>query len=421
MISVEEALIKILGEVDILAVEESPILDCLGQVLAEDVYSDIDVPPLDNSAMDGYALRAEDTRGAGPQSPRRLRVIDTLLAGAIAQNKVTPGTAARIMTGAPVPAGADAVVKFEDTDEAERRLAGVDPPKEINILTEVPAGFDIRRAGEDITRGAKVLDRGTVVGPAVVGVLASLGRSTARVIRRPVVAILATGDELVELGQPLPPGKIYNSNGYSVAAQVRRYGAIPRVLGTVADSEAALRARFAETEADLIVTTGGVSMGDYDLVKDVLAQEGEVNFWKVRVKPGKPVAFGKIRGSGQDRGTVLLGLPGNPVSVMVTFELFVRPAILKMMGRQNLERPTIEAVITDPVVNTDGRRIYTRVVVEARDGVYYARLTGPQGSNILTSMHLANGLAIIPEDTAGVEPGDRVRVIMIDWSEEIYC
>jgi molybdopterin molybdotransferase len=236
-----------------------------------------------------------------------------------------------------------------------------------------------------------------------------------------VVAILVTGDELVELGQPLPPGKIYNSNGYSVAAQVRRYGGVPRMLGTVTDSEAALKARFAEASADLMVTTGGVSMGDYDLVKDVLAQDGEVNFWKVKVRPGKPVAFGKIRGSGPESGTILIGLPGNPVSGMVTFELFVRPALLKMMGRQNLSRPTVEAVITDPVANTDGRRIYTRVVVEERDGTYYARLTGPQGSHILTSMQLANGLALIPEDTAGVEPGDRVKVIMIDWSEEIFC
>lgn len=408
---------------EVLPDEERPILDCLGQVLAEDVYSDIDVPPRDNSAMDGYAVRAADTLGATPQSSRRLRVVGTVMAGSISWHEVTPGTAVRIMTGAPLPEGADAVVRFEDTDEAERRQAGEGPPEEVTVRVEVPVGFDVRRAGEDIARGAKVLERGTVVRPAVVGVLASLGRSTARVVRRPVVAILATGDELAEVGQPLSPGQIYNSNSYSVAAQVRRYGGVPRILGTVADSEAALRARFTEVAADLIITTGGVSVGDYDLVKEVLVQEGEVNFWQVRVKPGKPVAFGRIRGSGQkrERSTILFGLPGNPVSVMVTFELFVRPALLKMMGRQDLSQPVIEATITDPVVNTDGRRIYTRVVVERRDGEYYAHLTGPQGSGILTSMSSANGLAIVPEDTAGVEAGDRVRVLMTDWSEDVYC
>lgn len=419
MISVEEAVARILGEVAVLGDEERPILDCLGQVLAEDVRSELDIPPYDNSAMDGYAVRAADTIGAGPASPRRLRVTGTVVAGAIPNCKVIPGTAVRIMTGAPLPEGADAVVRFEDTDEEERSPADSSPPEFVEIRVEVPAGNHVRRAGGDITRGKMALDRGRLVRPAEIGVLASLGRTSARVIRRPVVAVLATGDELVEAGLPLPPGKIYNSNGYSVAAQVRRYGGIPQVMGTVADDEAALKKRFAEAEADLIITTGGVSVGDYDLVKDVLAREGEIDFWKVKVRPGKPLAFGRLRdGKG---GTLFIGLPGNPVSMMVTFELFVRPAILKMMGRQNLAPWTIEALMTEPVANTDGRRIYTRVVVESRNGAYYARLTGPQGSGILTSMSLANGLAIVPEDTPGVEAGERVRVVMTDWSEEIYC
>ncbi len=423
MISVEEALEKILISMDVLEEEERAILDCLGQVLAEDVFSTIAIPPLDNSAMDGYAVRSEDTRSASSQFPRVLRVIDTVMAGSISQCEVEPGTAIRIMTGAPIPNGADSVVRFEDTDDAERRQStGQQLPTEIGILQEVAAVSNIRQAGEDITNGSIVLSRGTVLRPSEVGVLASLGRSTVKVVRRPVVAILATGDELVGINQPLPPGKIYNSNSYSVAALVLRYGGVPKILGIASDSESSLRAGFRGFDADLLITTGGVSVGDYDVVKDVLAKEGEISFWKVRMKPGKPVAFGTVKTVGEggvSRGIALLGLPGNPVSVMVTFELFARPAILKMMGKKNLSKPIIEAVIEDCIVNSDQRRIFARAIVEERDGQYFARLTGPQGSGILTSMALASGLVIVPEDKAGVEPGDTVQVMMLDWSKEI--
>ncbi|MBI4187436.1 MAG: molybdopterin molybdotransferase MoeA [Chloroflexi bacterium] len=419
MISVEEALEKVLSYVEVLEAEEKPILDCLGQVLVEDVYSDISIPPLDNAAMDGYAVRAEDTRGASPQSPRTLRVIDTVAAGSISQKEVTPGTAIRIMTGAPVPKGAGCVVQFEHTDEAQRRGAFA----KIGILHQAEPGLNIRRAGEDVASGARVLSRGITVRPAEVGMLASLGRAAARVIRRPEVAILATGNELVDVGRPLSPGKIYNSNTYSVASLVRRYGGIPRVLGIALDSESSLVDSLRRgLDADMLITTGGVSAGDYDVVKDVLAKEGQIAFWTVRMKPGKPLAFGTIKGAdkaGRPRNIPHLGLPGNPVSAMVTFELFARPAILKMLGKKNLTKPTIEAVIQDSVTNTDGRRIYTRAVVEKRDGRYFARLTGPQGSGILTSMSLADGLVIIPEDRASVEPGEIVKVIMLDWSEEL--
>ena len=418
MISVDEALEKILGHTDVLGEEERPILDAMGQVLAEDIHSDIDVPPLDNSAMDGYAVRSEDTRGASPQSPRLLRVIDTVTPGAISRHKVTPGTAIRIMTGAPIPEGADSVVKFEDTDEAQKGGAS----GETNILCKVEAGLNIRRAGEDIIRGTKVFSQGVVLRPAEVGVLASLGRSTVKVIRRPVVAVLATGDELVDIDKPLPPGKIYNSNTYSVAALILRYGGIPKILGIALDSEEALVAGLRRgLAADMLITTGGVSMGDYDVVKDVLAKEGKVAFWKVRMKPGKPLAFGTVKGVNQDgtaRDIPHLGLPGNPVSAMVTFELFARPAILKMTGKKRLAKPAVKAVIENSVINTDGRRVFTRAIVEKRDGQYFARLTGPQGSGILTSMTLANGLVIIPEDKARVDKGDMVQVMMLDWSEE---
>jgi len=419
MISVEQALDKVLSYVDVLGEEPSPILDCLGQVLAEDIYSSIDVPPLDNAAMDGYAVRSGDTHGASQQSPRFLLVIDTVTAGSISSYEVEPGTAIRIMTGAPIPNGADSVVRFEDTDEAQRKRSS----NEIGILCQATAGLNIRRAGEDITTGSIVLRKGVVIRPSEVGVLASLGRSMVTVIRRPVVAILATGDELVDINQPLPTGKIYNSNSYSVAALVRRYGGIPRILGIALDSESSLVAGLRQgLEADMLITTGGVSVGDYDVVKDVLVKQGEIAFWTVRMKPGKPLAFGTIKGvsrEGVARNIPHLGLPGNPVSSMITFELFARPAILKMMGKKNLAKPTIDAVIENPIVNSDGRRILARAMVEKRGSQYFARLTGPQGSGILTSMTLANGLVIVPEDKAQVAAGDVVQVMMLDWSEEI--
>jgi len=262
-----------------------------------------------------------------------------------------------------------------------------------------------------------------VIRPAEIGVLASLGCSTVKVIRRPVVAILATGNELVDTGEPLPRGKIYNSNSYSVAALVLRYGGIPQILGIALDSESSLVAGLHRgVDADMLITTGGVSMGDYDVVKDVLVKQGEITFWTVRMKPGKPLAFGTIKAlskAGVARNIPHLGLPGNPVSVMVTFELFARPAILRMMGKKNLAKPTIEAVIEAPIVNSDGRCIFARAVVEKRGGQYFAQLTGPQGSGILTSMSLANGLVVVPEDKPRVEAGDVVPVMMLDWNEEM--
>ena len=424
MISVEQALEKILSYVDALEEEQVPILDSPGQVLAEDIYSSINIPPLDNTAMDGYAIQSRDTYGASSESPRFLRVIGTITAGSVSEQEVKPGNAVRIMTGAAVPKGADSVVRFEDTDEAQRKKS---PTKqfvsEIGILGKAEAGLNIRRAGEDIAKGSIVLKKGTVIRPAEVGVLASLGRNKVTVIRRPVVAMLATGNELVDINQPLPAGKIYNSNTYSVAALVQRYGGIPKILGIALDSEDSLVTKLRQgLDADMLITSGGVSAGDYDMVKDVLAKEGEITFWTVRMKPGKPLAFGIIKGvdkTGATRNIPHLGLPGNPVSSMVTFELFARPAILKMMGKKNLTKPTVEAVIEEPIVNTDGRRVYTRAVVEKRGGQYFARLTGPQGSGILTSMSLANGLVIVPEDKAEVKAGEVVQVMMLDWNEEL--
>jgi len=420
MISVEEAFEKILSHVEVLEPERKPILNCLGQVLAEDVYSTIDIPPLDNSAMDGYALRAEDTRGAGETSPRYLAVVGEVAAGSMPTKEVRPGTAIRIMTGAPLPEGADAVVQFENTDEVNRKSSGGDL-SQIGILCQAKKELNVRGRGEDIAKGNLILKKGKVLRPQEIGVLASLGRSTALVIRRPIVAILATGDELVGVDQPLAPSKIHDSNNYTIAAEVSRYGGIPKILGIGRDSIQSLTEKIDEgLDADMLITSGGVSKGDYDIVKDVLAEHGEVGFWTVCMKPGKPLAFGVMKKvEGGRKGKVPhLGLPGNPVSSMITFEQFARPAILKMLGKKILAKPAIRAIIEDDVVDTDGRRLFARVNVTKRGGQYYASVTGPQGSGILTSMAKANGLAVIPESSKGVKAGDMVEVQMLDWGEE---
>jgi molybdopterin molybdotransferase len=424
MLSVEEALDKILNEVDILEEESVPILDSMGQVLAQDIKSEINVPPLDNSAMDGYAVIAGDTRGATHESPRYLRVIDTVMAGSISRKKVTNGTAIRIMTGAAIPQGADSVVQFENTDDSKHKETALEEPiSEVGIMSEATPGLNIRKAGEDISRGAIILMKGTVIRPSEIGLIASLGYSRVNVIRRPLVAVLSTGNELVDIEQPLTEGKIYNSNSYSIASLVKRYGAVPKMLGIALDDEKDLlnKLRLVQ-DADMLLTTGGVSMGDYDMVKDILARDGEMVFWKVRVKPGKPLAFGKIKGAdrnGRKREIPHLGLPGNTVSCMVSFELFVRPALLKMMGKKNIAKPTVEAILEETVQNNAGRRLYDRAIIEKRDGHYYAKLTGPQGSGILSSMSMANGLVLIPEDMKEVQKGEAVRALMLDWNEEV--
>jgi molybdopterin molybdotransferase len=418
MLTVEEAFTRIMACFSPLGSEEKPLLDCLGQVLAVDVASPLDLPPLANSAMDGYAVRQEDISGASTHDPRQLRVIGLVAAGHVSTQAVVPGTAIRIMTGAPIPPGADTVVPFEETDEVQRRTSG-QPLDQIAVWSDLPAGCNVRPSGEDVRQGQLVLTAGTIIRPAEVGVMASLGLERALVIRRPVVSILSTGDELVSTGQPLAPGKIYDSNRFSVAASVIACGGIPQPLGISRDNLADLHQKLDRSAgADLLVTSAGVSKGDYDIVKDVLTERGDINFWSVSMRPAKPLAFGLLRGDG-NRPLPLLGLPGNPVSAMVAFEMFARPAILTMLGKRRLARPVVEGVLTGPIYNLDGRRVYARVEVVRRQGTYYATPTGPQGSNILTSMARANGLAICPADIHSKEAGERVQMIMLDWNEEV--
>jgi molybdopterin molybdotransferase len=402
MLSVEDALEQVLKAFQPLESEQVPILETPGRVLAEDVYADVDIPSYANSSMDGYAVQAADTAGASRESPARLLVTGGVPAGYVAKKELTPGTTICIMTGAPIPPGADAVVRVEDTEATGEW---------VEVFAEVEEGQYIRPAGEDVRQGALVLRQGARIRPQEVGMLAALGWKEVAVTRRPRVAILATGDEVVEIDAPLAPGKIRNANSYSNAAQVIECGGTPILLGIARDRVRELTEAIEaglDQGVDLFLTSGGVSVGDFDLVKKVLAAEGEINFWRVRMKPGKPLAFGRI-------GDVpVLGLPGNPVSVMVSFEMFVRPAILKMLGMTEWERSVVEAVLVDEVKQKDDRRHFLRVHLEREEGKYRAHLTGGQGSGILSSMVKANALAIIPEEWSHVPAGAQVRVMLLD-------
>ena len=405
MLAVEEARRRILERFQPLAAESIPILEALDRTLAENVISDMDIPPLANTAMDGYAVRVADTANASAQNPVRLKVVADLAAGYVLDEPIPAGAAVRIMTGAPIPPGAEAVVPFENVE-----LEG----DEVLIFKPYSMWKNIRHAGEDVKKGELVLPQGKILRPQEIGMLAALGRAQVQVHRRPRVAILSTGDEVIDVTDPWQPGKIRDANSYSVAALVRKYGGIPLRLGIAPDTIQALTSKIEEAlaaGADFILTSGGVSMGDFDVVKKVLATEGEMHFWRARMKPGKPMAFGEIR------GVPLLGLPGNPVSSMISFELFARPAILTMLGRKKLEKPTIDAILVDPIKRKDNRRHYLRVWLEEKDGQTYAHLTGDQGSGILLSMVQAQGLAIIPEEVNSTPPNFPIKVMMLDWPE----
>lgn len=415
MISVEEARAYILKHFSPLESERVELLDALDRVLAEEIVSPINVPPHNNSAMDGYAVRAADIVGASRTTPQRLRVVADLGAGYVPDVQVEAGTAIRIMTGAVMPPGADTIVRFEETSEAVGEKASGRGSEFVEILKAEELGTSVRLAGEDIRKDQVILEKGAVLRPSEIGLLASIGAHHVAVHRRPRVAILATGDELVEIDQPLTAGKIRNSNEYSNAAAVLKAGGIPIRLGIARDNVADLTRKIRagiEAGADLFITSAGVSVGDYDVVKDVLNTEGEMHFWQVNMKPGKPLAFGIVG------NTPLLGLPGNPVSAIVSFETFARPAILTMLGKTQFERPYVEAILQDRAENNAGRRNFIRVFVSRNGGgEYTATTTGEQGSGILTSVTRANGLLEMTPGTLEYKAGDRVKVTMLDYPE----
>jgi molybdopterin molybdotransferase len=400
-ITVAEAREIILGAIRPLGAEKVAIPESLGRVLAESVGSPWDIPPLDNTAMDGFAVRAADVAGASVDRPAILEVIEDLPAGRIAARTVAAGTAIRIMTGAPIPAGADAIVRVEDT-----RSEGT----KVRILAAVPPGEHIRCAGEDVREGEKVLEAGAVLGPAAVGMLASLGRAFVLVTQRPRVAVLSTGDELVDVDGDRRDGRIIASNSYSLAAQVRECGGIPVSLGIAPDAQEAIEARLRDAMGcDVILSSGGVSVGDHDFIKDVLRSLGsDMKFWRVAMKPGHPLVFGLLGG----RPT--FGLPGNPVSCMVSFEQFVRPALLQMMGHRSLFRPVVRARLRETLRQKPGRTTFVRAVVTREGNAFSVRSTGTQSSGALTSMLRANGLLVFPSDRAELPEGSEAEVQIID-------
>lgn len=405
MIGVDDALERILARFSPLDVVETPIIDALGMVVSRAIVSTVAVPPFRNSAMDGYAVRSADTAAA----PVTLRVISTVAAGSVLDRHVGAGEAVRIMTGAPVPEGADAVVRFEETDERSRTTSG--SRKEISLARLIAPNENVRDAGEDIRAGQVVIPAGARLGPAEIGVLATLNRATVPVHRRPRVAILSTGDEVVDLGPDLRPGQIRNSNSYTVAALVRQAGAEPILLGVARDTTDDLRAKLLTSDSpDLFITSGGVSVGDYDVVKDVLRSEGSVDIWQVRMKPGKPLAFGTMG------GTPLLGLPGNPTAAFVSFEQFGRPAIRRMLGHTDLCLPEVDAIATERFINAGRRRHFVRGIVKRTPRGLEARPTGDQGSAILMTTVRANCFIIVPETSDVVEAGSVVRVQLFDTS-----
>ncbi len=411
MITVEEAQQSVLDRIERLPAEPTDILDTLGRVLAEDVVSDIDIAPFDNSAMDGYAVRAADLADAAAGHPVVLDVVDHIAAGVFPTVEVGAGQASRIMTGAPIPAGADAVVKVEDTrpGAADGGTGGT-----VEIGVTVPAGANLRRRGEDCRAGDVVLSAGEVITPAAVGLMAAMGRSRVAVYRRPRVAVVSTGDELVEIDELPGPGKIRNSNSYSLAAQVIAAGGEAHRLGIAKDDEAETRAILSRApEFDIMVSTGGVSMGDFDVVKDVLTQIGELDFWKVAMRPGAPQTFGTIG------GTPFFGLPGNPTSCTVGFELFVRPAIRKMAGQGALFRPRASAVLEHDVKKKSGRRYFLRGRLTPQGDGYSVGLTGSQSSALLTSMHRANCLVSLPAGATLIPGGTVVDCIRLDIEEGV--
>ena len=392
MPSYEDARKIILERVAPLGSELVSAFDAVGRVLAEDFSAPWEFPAWDNSAMDGYAIRAEDAK-----APATLRLSAYIPAGSAGSEPLAPGTAAKILTGAPLPGGADAIVPLEEAEERDGA---------VSIAGPVRSGAHVRRRGEDIRAGEGILPAGTILGPPEVSLLASCSRLSVPVFRRPRVAVLSTGDELIEPGEPLGPGKIYNSNALALAAAVKQAGAEPTLLGIARDDFHSLRTLLAEgLRADALITSAGVSMGDRDLVRQVL-DELEVRqvFWKIEIKPGRPTAFA-MRG-----GTPVFSLPGNPVSTLLTFEQFVRPALLRMMGHRKVFRPLVAATFQDEIPRKPGRVSFVRVRLERRGSELLAWSAGKQDTGILKTMIQADGIAVIPADRGNLRPGSAVDV-----------
>lgn len=407
LLSVQDARERILKHFRPVGTQTQPLEECAGRVLASDILS-TDLPLFDNSSVDGFAVIAADTVGASPQKPRLLRVIADVPAGTAPDVKLRSGEAARIMTGAPLPAGAEAVVMVEDTDFSSRD-ADAPAPAQVSVKKAIPQGENIRRRGMDLKSGRRVLPAGHLLRPQDLGMLAMLNCPRVDVYRRPRIAIFSSGNELVSPEAELSPGKIRESNSHVLAALLTQAGCEALSLGIATDSRAAIQEMFSKAvalQADAIISTAGVSVGAMDFVRAIVAAEGKIDFWGVNMRPGKPLAVGEYH------GIPFIGLPGNPVSAFVGFEVFARPALMQLAGRPVVDRPRVE-VSLDESVESDGRESYLRAVVELRNGVKTARLTGHQGSGNLLSLVEANALLLVPAGVKSLAIGSRAEVWML--------
>ena len=406
LVTVEEHLARILDAIEPLGAFPQPLMETLGLAAAEDVVAPISLPSFDNSGMDGYAVAFADVVSASEDAPVHLPVVGEIGAGQAQLLAMSPGTAVKIMTGAPLPAGADAVVPYEWTDRGVAQVQITQAPTE---------GQHIRRAGEDVSEGDVLIEDGTVLGPRHLGLLAAVGRGTVLSRPRPRVVILSTGSELREPGTPLGHDSIYDGNSWLLAASARRAGAIAYRVGIVPDESRAFLDALSDqlVRADLVVTSGGVSQGDYDVVKEALRPSGSVWFGGVKMQPGKPQGFGTV---GEDE-TPIFTLPGNPVSAYISFETFVLPAIRKLMGKRPWSRPTTRARLTHPLSSPPGRRQYMRGSYAVDRGGPFVSPVGGAGSHLIGDLASANALIIVPEDATSVSAGEQVQIV---WLDEEY-
>jgi molybdopterin molybdotransferase len=408
LLSVDQARERILSQLHPVPTETKKLTECADRVLAQGIIASEDLPPFDNSSMDGFAVRAEDVANAEDASPLRLRVVADIPAGSSPTISLASGQAARIMTGAQMPKGADAVVPVEDTD-FHNRDAGSAPPEQVQIVKPVKTGWNVRPRGMDIRAGDVVLEKGRRLKPQDLGLLAMLGVANVDVYRLPRVALLSSGDELVPVEAKLEPGKIRDSNSYVIAALVESAHAEVVRLGVANDNRASVEAlmeKAVEQNVDMILSSAGVSVGAFDFIKEVVQTNGSMDFWRVNMRPGKPLAFGEYR------GIPFIGLPGNPVSAFVGFEVFVRAALGQLGGLLNGGRPTVR-VRSEEQIDSDGRESYLRAIVEEKNGILVARLTGHQGSGNLHSLVQANALLIIPAGVKCVPAGQEVNAWLL--------
>jgi molybdopterin molybdotransferase len=404
MIPVNDALSIMIDSITDLEKENVPLTESTGRILCNDVISNSKIPPFNNSAMDGFAVKSKDTHNAKYSTPVKLKILDEIQAGDEGKALLEDNCAIRIMTGAPIPEGADSVVPVEDTKETENY---------VEVYKSLKIHENVRFAGEDIQEGQKVLEKGDLIRSADTGLLASLNYTTVPVFKQPEVAVISTGNEIQEPGETLKAGKIRNSNAYTLISEIKKYNAIPVYLGIAEDTPEGLKEIITKgLQCDIIVTTGGVSMGKYDYVKEVMLDLGfSIKTEKIRMKPGKPLIFGT-----KDK-KLLFGLPGNPVSTMISFLQFVRPAILTMMGAKHIHKPLISAVTENEIIKKPDRQHYLRGYFTIREGLFHVSTTGPQGSGILRSMSEANCLIIVPEGVSKVSKGEKVTIQLINHEE----